>query len=131
MGKVLSQHFCDRLDALREVAEESAPFFCRPGRDEGWDWEAVLGLAQLDPRTLPRVLSSDEAPSAAVPVRPAHISHWRVAGEALASQTYDLAAFAEFADLEGAFEPLEAIVMQLATDVDREVQLQYDIARGK
>jgi len=51
-----------------------------------------------------------------------------------ASQADDLAAFAAFAafaDLEDAFEPLEALVIQLATDVDHELQLQYDIARGK
>jgi hypothetical protein len=131
MGGVLSQHFCDRLDALKEAAEESAPFFCWSGRDEGWDWEAVLSLAQLDPPNLPRVMSSGEVKSATVPVRPAQISQWRAEGEALASQTDDLAAFAAFADLEDAFEPLEALVIQLATDVDREVQLQYDIARGK
>jgi hypothetical protein len=33
--------------------------------------------------------------------------------------------------LEDAFEPLEALVTELATDVDRELQLQYDTARGK
>jgi hypothetical protein len=48
-----------------------------------------------------------------------------------ASQADDLAAFATFADLEDAFEPLEALATELATDVDRELQLQYDTARGK
>jgi hypothetical protein len=38
-------------------------------------------------------------------------------------------AFAAFADLEDAFEPLEALVTELATDVDRKLQLQYDTAR--
>lgn len=47
------------------------------------------------------------------------------------SQADDLAAFAAFADLEDSFEPLEALVAEFATDVDRELQLQYDTARGK
>jgi hypothetical protein len=131
MGEVLSQHICGRLDAVKQAAKEAASFFYWPGRDEGWDWEAVISLAQLDPRNLPRVMSSDEVKSAAIPVRPAQIGLWRTQGEALASQADDLAAFTAFADLEDAFEPVEALVIQLATDVDRELQLQYDIARGK
>lgn len=127
VGEVLSRHFCGRLDAVREAAEESAAFFRRPGRDEGWDWQAALGLAQLDIRNLPRIASPDEARSAGVPVRPEHIRQWLAAGEALASQADDLAAFAAFADLEDAFEPLEALVMQLLT----EVEIQRDLASGR
>jgi hypothetical protein len=74
VGKVLSRHFCDRLEAVREAAEDAAPFFCWPGRDEGWDWEAALGLAQLD---LPRIPSSDQARSAGVPVRPSRSGNGR------------------------------------------------------
>jgi hypothetical protein len=123
MGEVLSQHFCDRLAALEEEAAAAALFLCRPGRHEGWDWEAVLSLAQLDPQNLPRVMSSDEVKSATVPIRPAQISQWRAEGEALASQTDDLAAFAAFADLEDAFEPLEALVSQFVTNDDLEAEL--------
>ena len=129
MGEVLAQHFCDRLDALKETAEGAVALFYSQGRDEGWDWEAGLSLAQLDPRNLLRVMSSDEVKSAAVPVHPAQISQWRAEGEALASQTDDLAAFATFADLEDTFEPLEALVIQLQVDVDGdEVPLPYDPA---
>ena len=39
----------------------------------------------------------------------------------------DLAAFAAFADLEDAFEPVEALVMQLLT----EVEIQRDLASGR
>jgi hypothetical protein len=112
------RHFCDRLDAVREAAEEAATFFSWPGEDEDWDWEAALGLAQLDLPNLPRIPSSDQARSAAVPVRPEHIRQWRAAGEALAAHADDLAAFAAFADLEDAFEQVEALVMQLLTEVE-------------
>jgi hypothetical protein len=124
VGEVLSRHLCDRLDAVREAAGDAASFFCRPGRDEGWDWEAALGLAQLD---LPDLPSSDQARSADVQVRPGHIRQWRAAGEALAAQADDLAAFAAFADLEDAFEPTEALLMQLLTDVE----VQRDLASGR
>jgi hypothetical protein len=124
VGEVLSRHFCDRLAAVREAAADAASFFCSPGRDEGWDWEAALGLAQLD---FPGLPSSDQARSADVPVRSEHIRQWRAAGEALALQTDDLAVFAAFADLEDAFEPAEALVLQLLTGVE----VQRDLASGR
>lgn len=131
LGEVLSQHFCGRLDAVKEAAREAASFFYWPGRDAGWDWEAVLCLAQLDPWNLPHVMSSDEVKSATVAFPPGQIHRWRAEGEALASQADDLAAFAAFADLEDAFEPLEELLDRLAIDIGRELQLQYDLARGK
>lgn len=132
LGEVLSQHFCGRLDAVQEAAGEAASsFFYLPGVDEGWDWETVMRLAQLDPWNLPRAMSSDEVKSATVGVLPDQLSQWHTEGEALASQADDLAAFAAFADLEDAFEPVEALVTQLAADIDAHLQLQYDIARGK
>jgi len=90
-----------------------------------------MRLAQLDPWNLPRAMSSDEVKSATVRVLPDQLRQWRADGEALASQADDLAAFAAFADLEDAFEPLEALVIQLAADVEAHLQFQYDIARGK
>ena len=124
VGEVLSQHFCDRLDAVKEAAGETASFFCWVTRDEGWDWKAALGLAQLD---LTRLPPSDQARSAAVPIRPDQIRQWRAAGEALAAQADDLAAFAAFADLEDAFEPVEALVTELLT----QVEIQRDLASGR
>lgn len=131
LGQVLSQHLCSRLDAVQEAAGKAASSFYLPGVDEGWDWETVMRLAQLDPWNLPRAMSSDEVKSATVGVLPDQLSQWRAEGEALASQADDLAAFAAFADLEDAFEPVEALITQLAADIDAHLQLQYDIARGK
>ena len=88
-----------------------------------------MRLAQLDPWNLPGVMSSDEVKSASVRVLPDQLSKWRAEGEALASQADDLAAFAAFADLEDAFEPVEELIDRLATDVEAHLQLQYDIAR--
>jgi hypothetical protein len=133
LGEVLSQHFCSRLDAVQEAAGEAAAssFFYLPGVDEGWNWETVLRLAQLDPWNLQRAMSSDEVKSATVGVPPDQLSQWRAEGEALALQADDLVAFAAFADLEDAFEPVEALIIQLTADIDAHLQLQYDIARGR
>ena len=51
--------------------------------------------------------------------------------EALTSLASDLVAFAAFADLEDAFEPLDVVVIQLASDVEHEVQRRHDMAPGK
>jgi len=132
LGGELSEHFCGRVNAVQEAAGEAASaFFYLPNVDEGWDWETVMRLAQLDPWNLPRAMSSDEVKSANVRVLPDQLSQWRAEGEALAFQADDLAAFAAFADMEDAFESLEALVIQLAADVEAYLQLQYDIARGK
>ena len=68
-----------------------------------------------------------QRPSAAVQVGPGHIRQWRAEGEALAAQADDLAAFAAFADLEDAFEPVEALVMNLLT----EVEVRRDLVSGR
>lgn len=131
LGQALSQHVCDRLDELVDAAEECASFIRESGRDEGWDLEAVLGITQIDPKEYVNVLSSHDARALKVPIRAAQIQKWRTAGEALAKETDDMVAFAAFADLEDAFEPVEAKVIELAIEVDREIQLQVDIALGK
>ena len=56
---------------------------------------------------------------------------WRKAATALESETDDLAAFAAFADLEDEFEPIEKQVMELARNVDIEINNQVDRALGK
>ena len=131
LGQALSQHLCDRLRDLEEAAEESADFLWRPGEDEGWDIEAILGLVQHDPRDLRHIRTSADARSVNVPVRTEQIKRWRAAAQALAGETDDLTAFAAFADLEDAFEPIEARVIELSMIIDREIQMRKDIERGK
>jgi hypothetical protein len=131
LGQALSQHVCNRLTDLEQAAGESADFLCRPGEDEGWDLEAILGLVQHDPRDLRRIRTSADARLVNVPIHAEQIKRWRAAAEALAVEADDLKAFAAFADLEDAFEPVEARVLKLAMDIDYEIQMQIDIARGK
>jgi hypothetical protein len=83
--------------------------------------------ASLESASLP----VDEVRSATVTVCRAQISQLRAKGEALTSLASDLVAFAAFADLEDAFEPLDVVVIQLASDVEHEVQRRHDMAPGK
>ena len=131
LGHVLSQHVCDRLTGLEKAAEESADFLCQQGEDEGWDLEAILRLVQLDPEEWARVRSSADARTLDTLVHGEQIRQWRAAAQALAEETDDLTAFAAFADLEDVFESVEARVLKLAMDIDSEIQMQFDLARGK
>jgi hypothetical protein len=123
LGTLLAQHVAARIDGIESLADHAAFYFCSPGTDLGWDLEAVLGLAQLAPRPdLAHLPSSDQARTAAVPVSPAQLARWRADAEALASQPDDLTAFAAFADLEDAFEPVEALMRDLAGDIEWQVE---------
>ncbi|HTJ69893.1 MAG TPA: hypothetical protein VL551_20315 [Actinospica sp.] len=152
LGRAFSEHYCDRLDAIQDVAEAAALFFRRYEHDDDWDWEAALIRGQLDQplpqledecrtalevireaiiggQTLdqimapPRIMSSTETRSLKVRFPPAKLRRWRAQGERLASQD-GLTAFAAFADLEDALEPLEALMDRFTTDLRREDEYQ-------
>jgi hypothetical protein len=133
LGEALSEHIAYRLDELEGAVEECASFFNEID-NRGWDLESVLGMLQApepdDPMDHLR-RTTDDYRRWANPVNPAKIAEWRRAGEALAGVADDLTAFTAFADIEDAFEPIEARAIELATDVDREIQHQIDVARGK
>jgi len=124
LGALLGRHVNARIDGIESLARHAAFYFCSPGEDHGWDLEAVLGLAQLVPRPdLGHLPSSDEARAALGPVSSAQLTRWRDEAEALASQPDDLTAFAAFADLEDAFEPVEALMRELTGDIELRVEL--------
>lgn len=59
------------------------------------------------------------------------LSALRKRAQTVANETDPVRAFAEFADVEDTFEGAEVKVGEALTAIDREVQLQIDIARGK
>lgn len=130
LGAVLAQHVEDRLSAMEEDAEECSGFMDLP-EHESWDLDAIVCLVQIDPQQLRPIRTPSDARAQRVPIRAKHVAAWREAGRNLESVTDDLSAFASFADVEDAFEPIEALVHQFAVEIDREIQLQIDIARGK
>lgn len=153
LGQALSEHFCDRLDAIQECAEEAALFFRKYEHDDGWDWEAALIRGQLDQplpqqgdeyrtdievicqaliggQTIekimapPRVISSAEARTFRVRFPPSRLGQWRAQGRRLASQDDALTVFAAFADLEDALEPLEELMARFAIIIGHEDEYQ-------
>jgi hypothetical protein len=123
LGVLLARHVAARISGIESLADHAASYFCSPSTDFGWDMEAVLRLAQFAPRPdLGHLPSSDEAWTVAVPVSLAQLARWRAEAEALASQADDLTAFAIFADLEDAFEPVEALMRNLTDDVEYEIE---------
>jgi hypothetical protein len=134
LGQELSEHVNYRLDEIEAAGEECVSFF-NSMNDRGWTSVAILGMLQApepsDPFDHLRRTPDDYRNKWARPVNKAKFRTWRKAAAELANETDDLAAFAAFADLEDAFEPIEKQVMRLALDVDREIQNQVDQALGK
>ncbi len=133
LGNALAEHVTYRLDAIEAAVDECASFF-EAMNPMGWDDDAILGLVQApEPddkhEHLGRTVGQFRA--WAKPVNMAQINAWRVLGEGLTEEADDLAAFTAFADIEDAFEPIEKLITKLALEVDREIQHQVDVARGK
>jgi hypothetical protein len=133
LGEELAEHATYRLDEIEEMIEDCVSFF-NEMNSRGWDFLSVLGMIQApepdDPFDHLR-RTVDDYRKWARPVNKAKFRAWRKDAAKLAAETDDLTAFAAFADLEDAFEPIEQQVMKLALDVDTEIQHQIDIARGK
>ncbi|MEV6621925.1 hypothetical protein AB0M83_06770 [Amycolatopsis sp. NPDC051106] len=133
LGEALAEHVAYRLDEIEAMVEECVSFF-NDTIDPGWDFLTVLGMIQApepgDPLDHVR-RTVDDYRKWARPVNMAKFRAWRKAAADLATETDDLTAFAAFADLEDAFEPIEQQVKGLAHEVDEAIQLQIDIARGK
>jgi hypothetical protein len=131
VGVILAQHVEDRLQAMQKDAAMCGGVLNGTRHGSGWDLDSIMCLVQIDPQRLRKVRTANDARAEHPTVRARHVEQWREQGKALADLSDDLAAFAAFADVEDAFEPIEALVNQFASDVDREIQLQIDIARGK
>jgi hypothetical protein len=134
LGETLAEHVNYRLDEIEAAIEECASFF-NDMNDRGWNFLAILGYLQApepaDPLDHLRRTPDDYRNKWARPVNKANFRAWHKAATALESETDDLSAFAAFADLEDAFEPIEKQVMELALNVDIEINNQVDQALGK
>jgi len=59
------------------------------------------------------------------------VAEWRQQAGRVREATDATSSFALFADIEDAFEPIEESAAELVGEIDREVQRQIDVARGK
>lgn len=101
--------------------------------------EDNLGVPHLVPGDALRLVQANLAANPTLeqvrgkkyPYSKADMERWRNEISALKSISDKHDLVREYAAIEDAFEPLEQLVDKAVMDVDREVQLQIDIARGK
>lgn len=127
----IAQDLHDHVHARLDELEDALDFIVDMIGGEKWDREAALRFAQLPEQTDVRMMTTDDFRSLDVPVRGEDLVRWRAAAERIVEAPDQLAAFSAFADLEDEFEPTEGVVLELAREMDRHIQREIDIARGK
>lgn len=124
----LAQHLTNRLKELRETVEFIAGTLAEFGGPiESFD--DALRFLQLpdDQAFIDRTALRAGNPS----VTEATIDRWEARASNLETHEDGITAFGAFADLEEELEPIESSANEMATQIDAEIQLQIDIARGK
>lgn len=131
IGHELSEHLLNRIadveDSLKFIADHLNDIHFG---EESWNTADVLRLIQGEGQLSP-FASLQEVRSITVPIDSSAIERWRLDASRTAEDPDALTAFSRFADIEDAFEVIEQKVVEAATAVDHEIQLQIDIARGK
>jgi hypothetical protein len=131
VGLALAQHVHERLDEMEQSAAWTVDYFQHMTSDITWDVEASLKMAQASWDQMDKVDSADKAKALQVPVGLEQIEEWRRSAAELQTEGNDLHAFAAFADLEDAFEPVEKLVDHQMMVVDKIIQDEIDFIRGK
>lgn len=131
LGLALAAHLDDRLQGLWEDLDEAAGSISdSSGQD--WDEDTVMRWLQMNGDGPEAVfITPDQLRARKFPVTSEALRALRQRGQALAHERNPLAAFAEFADIEDAFEPLEQRLQELLVHIDHAVQLEIDRLRGK
>lgn len=130
LGIALGNHLDDRLQAMLEGLNEIVGFIFHGSFSEPWDVETALVLIQVDDQT-GAFMTPEEARRTRVPFTLDDVGVLRGRAQALAHEIDPVRAFAEFADIEDAFEAVEGDLGRALIAIDDEIQLQIDIARGK
>jgi hypothetical protein len=135
LKEALAAHLTARLDDMDAAIQraEDALFGTLPEFTPSGPWrQAVVHIAQWKDEELPA--SFDELLAAQVRYRESDLGSWRQQVAGLGEVVGRLALFAAFADIEDAFEPFEPFEQQvIALDqrLDREIQREVDMRRGK
>jgi hypothetical protein len=125
-GEVIKEaligHLRSRVDEIRSALTECSDF-------TGIERQDIIRIAQLPRDTKP--IPAEDLRRIAFARNLASLDQWEKEA-ALIEQIDDLLdMFAAFAAIEDDMEPLEDRIIEMAVEVDREIQLQVDIARGK
>ena len=124
----LVEHLHERINEIDEDIDfifENSSHLAIETRDD------LIRLIQLigdDGRKLP---SLQELRATRVSTDTRKIESWTRRIEALASMSDRLVLYARFAGIELEFEPFEELVQHIAGVIDRKIQFDIDVARGK
>ncbi len=130
LGNALAAHLLDRLTHLQEGLEDIAAWLSEFSGSRGWDAQIALVLVQVDEEAAAR-LTPDGAQAANVEVTHEDLARFRDEAEKIEGEADPVRQFAHFAEIEDAFEAVEVAVKEALLAIEREVELQIDIARGK
>jgi hypothetical protein len=125
-------HLTTRLDALEATLAQIQDmlFGGLPELAPSGPWrKAAIHAAQWPGKEPPG--SFDELLDTKFQYEEADLTLWRQQAESLHEASDKLGLFAAFADTEDAFEPFEEQVMALEMDIDRDIQREVDMRRGK
>ena len=132
LKEALADHLTGRLDDLDETISrvESSLFGAIGELAPSGPWrQAIISLAQWDKESLPG--SIDELLATRVRYGGADLAAWRQKVTGLREVSGRLELFAEFADIEDAFEPFEELMTDLDVRIELEDQREMDLRRGK
>ena len=123
----LAAHLKDRIDAMENqlvFVEECLPSDLRA--------ETPLKVIQFwHKHPIPPNASLAEVHAFVAPHGADAFTKWRNATDALNAVADKLEMFDRFATIEDEFEPLEKMIDDTVSDIDRQIQHEIDVARGK
>jgi hypothetical protein len=123
----LATHLMGRIDAMENqlvLIEEFLPADFRA--------ETTLKVVQFwHQNPMPPNPSLAQVREFVPPHGPEAFTNWRAAADALNAVEDKLEMFDRFATIEDDFEPLEKMIEDNVSDIDRNIQHQIDVARGK
>lgn len=128
VARLLREHALDRLSGMRETLHTWAGPQLSGNELSPED---LLHLCQVPDdavKTMEDLLKIDEVP---VPHDFASIERWEERASAIDDETPLIDAMVAFADLEDEFEPLERRIDEMTSEMDRAIQLEIDLRRGK
>jgi len=123
----LATHLMDRIDAMENQLVYIEEFVPRDFRAE-----TTLKVVQFwHQNPMPPNPSLEQVHAFVAPHRPDAFRNWRAATDALSAVEDKLEMFDRFATIEDEFEPLEKMIDDNVSDIDRHIQHEIDVARGK
>lgn len=123
----LATHLKDRI----EVMENQLVFVeeCLPEKLRA---ETPLKVVQFwHQNPMPPNASIEQVQAFVAPHGPDAFAKWRTATDTLNQLGDKLEMFDRFATIEDEFEPLEKMIDDTVSDIDRQIQHEIDVARGK